>query len=234
MPTPATLLRGPASSATEPILRRSRTACPRLSWKTLTSESNRVRPLQPVRQSEILRRAVYGRNVRLDVYDRAAIERIDLLYVYGSADDGKNLAQCQADQVRPGGRATGKDCRQRFVLSASWMHPEDSSFLGFVIPAEAGIHFTEYFAACGFWIPASAGMTESLSGFGPASKIGVRPRYLSRKTCCRIPAAPARRAGPYRGPRRRQGRRTDCRRLLSPSDRREDCARLCIASDPQS
>jgi len=61
----------------------------------------------------------------------------------------------------------------------------------FVIPAKAGIHFAGCFAACGLWIPASAGMTGSVSGFCPVSQIGTRPRCLSRNTRRRVPAAPA-------------------------------------------
>ena len=59
----------------------------------------------------------------------------------------------------------------------------------FVIPAKAGIRFTESVATGGSWIPASAGMTKSLSRFYAVSEIGQRPRCLSRKTCRRIPAA---------------------------------------------
>ena len=69
----------------------------------------------------------------------------------------------------------------------------DSLFKGvrprFVIPAKAGIHFAKSFAARGFWIPASAGMTESLSGFCPVSEMGTRPRCLFQKTWRGILAA---------------------------------------------
>ena len=85
-----------------------------------------------------------------------------------------------------------------------------------VIPAKAGIHSAESSATCGFWIPASAGMTESLARFRPVSQIRTRPRCLSRKTCTsrpqrdamppRCPWQPASGlVGPtcYRAPRRR-------------------------------
>ena len=61
----------------------------------------------------------------------------------------------------------------------------------FVIPAKAGFYFAGYFAARGFWIPASAGMTGSLSGFCPASRIVTCPRCLSGTICRGIPVASA-------------------------------------------
>ena len=51
--------------------------------------------------------------------------------------------------------------------------------LRFVIPAKAGIHVAGAFAARGLWIPASAGMTGSFSGFYPVSDGGRRALYLS-------------------------------------------------------
>ena len=62
-----------------------------------------------------------------------------------------------------------------------------TGFAGY--PNGAAIHFAEYLAARGLWIPASAGMTESLSGFCSVSQIGTRSRCPSHKTCRHIPAA---------------------------------------------
>jgi len=60
--------------------------------------------------------------------------------------------------------------RLRWVVPANAapfrLRPPPSSRVRFqvVIPANAGVHFAGCFATRGFWIPASAGMTESVSG----------------------------------------------------------------------
>jgi len=61
----------------------------------------------------------------------------------------------------------------------------------FIIPAQAGIHFAGIVAARGFWIPASVGMTESLSGLRLVSQIVTRPRCLLHKTRHPNPASSA-------------------------------------------
>ena len=68
-----------------------------------------------------------------------------------------------------GGRCAGAACLPLRTASLDAPGPR------FVIPAEAGIHSGEYFAARGFWIPASAGMTGSFSGFCRVSEVSRRP-----------------------------------------------------------
>jgi len=87
------------------------------------------------------------------------------------------------------GRSTEKGVSSSPQVSAA----ADSLFMRArsrpVIPAKAGIHSAEFFAARGCWIPASAGMTESLSGLCLGSQIGTRSCCLFRKTCRHTPAA---------------------------------------------
>ena len=131
----------------------------------------------------------------------ARVHTVLLLKEHRSANYGTIGAMnqgCVRDACEPG--AAGIRWRIRPVIdqpagtTESW--PRAVGALGeqpppgIVIPANAGIHFLECAASQDSWIPACAGMTESLLGFFLSSGIGVRPCGYSGATCHRIPAAP--------------------------------------------
>jgi len=66
----------------------------------------------------------------------SAVERIDLLNLDGPICHGKNLAQRQADQIRTGGGAAGKDSCQGMAWIAPGMDSQSAALLRRVVPVE--------------------------------------------------------------------------------------------------